>query len=148
MLNKLKLTIEMVPATSWYNNLRSLMPKEAWDKLRHKVYKDFGYRCGICKSKGRLHCHEIWKFDDKNGIQELKGFIALCTSCHWIKHIGLAGIKADGGELDYDKLVEHFMKVNKCDKSAFTKHREEAVKTFEERSNRSWKLKIGKLEDF
>lgn len=35
---KLKLDFEMVPDGCWYSNLRSVLPKEAWDILRRMVY--------------------------------------------------------------------------------------------------------------
>jgi len=114
--DKLKLTIELVPSTSWYDNLRKYTSKEDWDKIRKRTYAEYGNRCGICEAEGRLNCHEIWEYDDKKHIQRLVGFIALCDMCHHVKHIGLAGILASEGKLDYEKVVEHFMKVNNCDR--------------------------------
>ena len=95
MRHKFKLTIELVPATSWYANLRKLIPKADWDKLRRQVYARYGHRCGVCgASNTRLNCHEIWKYEQRKRIQRLLGFIALCDLCHHVKHIGLAGILA------------------------------------------------------
>ncbi len=44
----LKLTIELVPTTSWYDNLRKVIPISEWDKLRKRVYAQYGHRCGVC----------------------------------------------------------------------------------------------------
>lgn len=137
-----KLTIELVPATSWYNNLRNAMGREKWDVLRRKVYADYHNQCGICHAPGLLHCHEIWAYDDENHIQTLKGFIALCPLCHWVKHIGLAGIRASEGTLDFEKIVQHFMKVNNCNRQAFKIHRENAFALWEKRSKHQWKIEI------
>ena len=95
-----------------------------------------------------MSCHEIWSYDDANHIQTLKGFIALCDMCHHVKHIGLAGILAGEGKLDYSRVVEHFMKVNNCDLAAFEKHREEAFRQWAERSTYKWKVDIGEYSEY
>lgn len=146
-VSNLKLTIELVPATSWYDNLRKVIPQPEWDKLRKRVYAEYGNRCGVCGAEGRLNCHEIWKYDDHNHEQKLLGFIALCDLCHHVKHIGLAGILAFEGKLDYEKVVEHFMKVNGCDRKTFERHRDKAFGQWEKRSQHNWKVDLGKYRD-
>jgi hypothetical protein len=141
--NILKLSIELVPSTSWYSNLRGKMEREEWDRLRRNVYKSYENKCGICGGKGLLHCHEIWEYDDNKHVQTLKGFIALCVMCHHVKHIGLAGILAQRGELDFDKVIKHFMKVNECSREIFDTHYKEAFKIWEERSAYKWEIDLG-----
>lgn len=88
----MKLTIELVPSTSWFSNLRSLLSSEEWDKIRRGCYKNANYKCEICSGVGPKHpveCHETWEYDEKQGIQKLIGLIALCPSCHEVKHVGL-----------------------------------------------------------
>jgi len=143
----LKLKIELVPFTSWYNNLRKKTTKENWDKIRKKAYADNRYRCGICGGKGRLNCHEIWEYDDKTHTQKLDGFIALCNMCHHVKHIGLAGILASQGKLNYEKVIEHFMKVNKCDRRTFEVHKKKAFEKYHERSQFQWKIDLGEYRN-
>jgi hypothetical protein len=141
MQQKLKLNIELVPSSAWQNNLRGLLKKEMWEDLRKNVYKKFNYRCVICNiPTQRLHAHEVWEYDDKNHIQKLKDIIALCSRCHAVKHIGFAGIQASKGELNYEGLVKHFMKVNGCDRVVFDKHLKMAYIKFEERSKYEWSL--------
>lgn len=145
----LKLQIELVPATTWYTNLRKVLPQEEWDKVRRKAYADYSYRCGICGASGvRLNCHEVWQYDDEKRLQTLIGFIALCDMCHHVKHIGLAGILASEGKLDYNKVVEHFLKVNGCDLKTFERHQDEAFRKWEERSSQKWTVDIGKFSRF
>lgn len=144
---ELRLKIELVPSTSWYDNLRKYTTKEDWDKVRKAAYANYGYRCGICGTEGRLNCHEIWEYDDKKYIQKLKGFIALCDMCHHVKHIGLAGILASEGKLDYEKVIEHFMKVNKCDRTIFERHKEKAFEQWEKRSSHEWQVDLGEYDN-
>ena len=98
---KLKLTIELVPASSWNQNLRSLLKPQMWKNLREEVYKKYNYKCSICNSGGRLHAHEVWEYDDENHIQKFVDLIAICSKCHAIKHIGLAGIQASQGKNNF-----------------------------------------------
>lgn len=139
----MKLFIELVPSTSWYNNLRKALPKEEWDRIRKKCYANAGFKCEICGAKGMLNCHEIWKYDDAKHIQKLEGFVALCELCHHIKHIGLSNILASEGKLDMDRVIEHFMKVNGCDRKTFEQHEKEAFSEWKRRSSRDWKVVLG-----
>lgn len=136
MAKSLKLTIELIPETSWYDNARNLMGKEKWNELRKRVLRDYGNMCGICGNPPPLECHEMWNFDDKNHTQKLTGFIALCRKCHAVKHVGLS-------ELRGKDVVEHFMKVNKCDKKTFENERRKAYELFEKRSKESYRVVIG-----
>lgn len=138
----LKLKIELVPETSWYKNLRKYMKEKDWDRIRKQTYANYGHRCGICGAEGRLNCHEIWEYDDKKHIQKLVGFIALCDMCHHVKHIGLAA------ELGlYDRVVEHFMKVNNCDAKTFKEHEKEAFEQWKERSKHEWQIDLGEYKN-
>jgi hypothetical protein len=105
-----RLTIELVPETAWFRNLRSEISGEAWDKIRKDCYKNAGYVCEICGGVGQRHpveCHEIWEYDDGDKRQILRGVIALCPSCHEVKHIGLTQMR--GG---LDRAVSHMAEVN------------------------------------
>lgn len=142
---QLAVQIELVPATSWYQNLRKILPRETWDKIRFYVHNYYENKCAICRASGILHYHEIWIYDDEKHIQKLKGFTALCQMCHSVKHIGLAEIRASRGELDLEKIVRHFMKVNNCDRRTFEQHKQDAFEKWEKRSKHKWTLDFGKL---
>lgn len=146
MTEEFKLKVELVPKTSWYNNLRNEIPRKVWDKIRTDVCISQEHKCGICGAEGRLNCHEIWEYDDLNHVQELKDFIALCNLCHHVKHIGYASILARQGKLNMQEVEEHFMRVNNCDLPTFRIHVIEAGIQFKERSNHKWKLSLGKYE--
>ncbi len=146
MVAGLRLSVELVPSTSWYSNLRKAMPQSEWDRLRRKVYADYGHKCGICGAKGRMNCHEIWVYNDDSQLQTLSGFIALCDLCHHVKHIGLAGILAAEGKLDYEKVVKHFMEVNDCGRKTFDEHKSVAFEVWRRRSRHSWTIALGEYE--
>ncbi len=138
----LRLTIELVPRTCWYSNMRSLLPRAEWDRLRRQVYRDYGHRCGICGAAGELHCHEVWSYDDAAHVQRLQGYTALCAWCHHVKHLGHAQILADEGKLDLERVIAHFLQVNGCDRATFERHRAEAFARWNERSRHEWQTEL------
>ena len=140
----LELQIELVPLSSWWGSFRNKIPRKKWDEIRKKIYSKYGYKCGICGAKGRLNCHEIWEFDDEKHVQKLIDFIPLCNRCHFVKHIGMAEILASEGRLSYERIVEHFMKINRCGRETFERHKREAFTKWSERSKYEWKIDLGK----
>lgn len=106
--------------------MRKVVSRTTWDALRKQVYGHYQHQCGMCQARGRLHCHEIWHYDDDQHIQTLQGFIALCEWCHHVKHLGLAGILANEGKLDYDRVIAHFLTVNACTLKDFEEHKRQA----------------------
>jgi hypothetical protein len=145
----MKLKIELVPQTVWYSSLAKLLHREVWRSIREEIGSKRGWKCEICNSEEKpMNLHEIWDYDDVNHIQKLEGFQILCRQCHWIKHIGLAGIMADEGKLDYDKLVKHYCDVNQCSKKEFDKHREQAFEKWLERSGFEWKQDFGDYKGY
>lgn len=142
---KLRLTIELVPSTAWGRNLRDLMTKDAWDALRRQVYKHYNYRCGTCNaSNTTMYCHEVWQYDDEHHMQRLAGFLALCRMCHHCKHLGHANMLAQRGELDFEQVIAHFLRVNHCSHDAFEAYSAQAFDLWRERSQGPWTLDLGK----
>ena len=145
----MELTIELVPSTVWYSSLYRLLPREVWDKIRNEIIKNNGRKCQVCgETEGKMNLHEIWEYDDVKHVQKLDGFILLCEMCHHVKHIGLAGILANEGKLDYNEVIEHFCKVNDCTKKEFEKHRTEAFDVWQKRSEYEWKQDFGEYGGF
>ncbi len=140
-----KLTIELVPSPCWYSNMRTNMPRAAWDKIRKEVYAQYKHRCGICQASNvRLNCHEIWSYDDEKHIQKLEGFISLCDMCHHCKHMGHTGVLAKEGRLNLKDVVAHFMQVNQCTRKEYQQHSNQAWDQWEERSrSKEWTTEFG-----
>jgi len=134
------LTIEMVPKSNWFINLRSELSRGDWDKLRKSCYKKANYKCEICNGKGEKHpveCHEIWEYDDKALVQKLIGLIALCPDCHQVKHMGLAEINGKRAE-----ATRHLQKVNNWTKDEAEHYVEAAFVQYHRRSCYEWKTDI------
>lgn len=137
------LEIELIPMTTFFTNVRSILP-DKWDSLRKACYNKAKYRCEICNGKGDKHpveCHEVWNYDFKKKIQKLERLIALCPSCHEVKHFGLATVR---GRKEIAK--EHFMKVNNITSKQADKAIKEAFEEWNRKNTIQWKLDISNLE--
>ncbi|MEO2202185.1 hypothetical protein ABGV42_00320 [Paenibacillus pabuli] len=149
-MRKLKLELELVPATSFNMNLRNNFSSEDWDIIRRLVYKRAGHRCEICDTTGRMSAHEIWDYveSDSGNFVTLAGLICLCDDCHMCKHWGYAQMQADVGKLDMVSLEKHFMKVNSCRKTTLEKHKAISFAEWNRRSSLEWQLNIDYLGSF
>jgi hypothetical protein len=145
-LPKPKLTIELVPSSSWFNNVRSAVTKKQWDYLKSQVSSKAWNVCEICGGVGPKHpveCHEIWHYDNKKLIQKLEGMIALCPDCHMVKHIGLAGIRGKRAQ-----ALHHLMYVNNMTSKEAEAYIEGAFKVWAERSAKTWTLDLTHLQEY
>lgn len=97
-----------LPTTVHYQNLRKLLPKSVWDKIRNQVYESANHQCELCGVKRRLEAHEIWNFDFNHKTQTLQNIVALCSNCHRIQHANLLKLHSDKGIVDIEKVVKHF----------------------------------------
>lgn len=141
----MKLTIELVPKTAFFKNVRSEVSKKDWDILRRKAYRKYDYCCAICGGKGNNHpveCHEIWEYNDSKHIQRLKDLVALCPSCHQVKHIGLSGMRGLG-----EDCIKHMMKINKSSREEAEQDISDAFHTWNDRSKHTWKCDISLLAE-
>jgi hypothetical protein len=138
-----KLTIELVPETCFYKNLRSVLPKRLWDYLRKGTYAKAGNRCEICGGDSRLECHEIFSYDDETYIQKIIGLIALCNKCHSAKHIGLSRLRGNGREAE-----EHLRKVNGWSERETQEYIGDAFDVWALRSRHKWNQDLSWLEKF
>ena len=146
---RLLLTLELIPSTAWGSNLREILPRSEWDKLRKGRYKIAEFCCEICGKYGfdqgfswPVECHEVWDFDEDKGIQKLVRLIALCPLCHQVKHFGRTELMGDA-----DRAVMHLMHVNRWSRQDALKHIKEAAEAWERRSAMKWTLDVTHLQE-
>lgn len=149
MNKKPKLTIELIPKTCHFSNVRTTVKKKEWDKIRFISYEAAGHKCEICGDSGKnqgykhnVECHEIWDYDDENKTQILIGLISLCPTCHQVKHIGRA-IAIGKHKEAYNQLA----RVNKWTQKQVEQHIEESYEVYKERSKYEWALDISILNE-
>lgn len=142
----MRLTIDLVPSTCWFSNVRSSVSKQQWDIIKSQVASKAYNVCEICGGVGPKHpveCHEIFSYDDKKCIQKLEGMIALCPNCHSCKHLGLAQIQGRG-----EQILKHLMRINNITKSVADDYVKNIFKIWAERSKKVWKLDLSHLEEY
>jgi DNA polymerase III epsilon subunit-like protein len=158
---KIKLEVSLIPAKSWGQNVRAVVSEGSWFSLRSKfgaVFDPYGNYlepakplvCSGCEKivSESLHLHEKWEFDDKNLVQKLVGFLAVCEDCHNAIHMGRSNIVGLG-----ESAKAHLKKVNGWTDSQLNKHLENASSQWVKRIgikyqlDLSWLLKEGLLSD-
>ncbi|MGH8156560.1 MAG: HNH endonuclease [Rhodanobacter sp.] len=142
-LSTLRLTIELVPATCWYSNVRSNVTAKTWCRLQQQHFARAKHRCQICQGRGPAHpveLHEIWQYDDATATQRLTGLIALCPDCHEVKHIGYA---IRHGRLP--QALAHLVQVNHLTVADAEVQIREAFTLHAGRSKRTWRLDLSIL---
>lgn len=135
-----RLTVELIPRSTWSLNLRALLRQRDWNLLRRRTYVVAGHRCEICDGVGRQHpveCHERWEFDDGRSIQHLRGLIALCPACHAAKHFGRALAKGIGAE-----VLAHLAEVNSWSHKKAERYTEHELAIWALRSEKEWDLDL------
>lgn len=140
------LTIELVPKTCWYTNVRSNVSRREWERLKRIVFKRARYACEICGGRGDrwpVECHEVFAYDDARHVQKLVGLLALCPRCHEVKHIGLVGVRGKRGD-----AVAHLAAVNGWSREDAELYIEACFEIWYRRSCHEWKLDLSYLERF
>jgi len=140
-----RLGLDLVPQSSFFQNLRSELRPRDWDILRRAAYQAAGNVCEICGGRGRRHpveAHEVWDYDAAGAVQRLAGIIALCPDCHMVKHFGLAQLR--GQE---NKARKHLAKINGWTKQEVDNHIHESFIEWHERSATVWELDLSWLVD-
>jgi len=135
-----QLTIEMIPSSTSFINVRTLVPKERWNEIRRFIYKRAGYRCEICKSKGStypIECHEVWQYKENTHDQRLIGLIGLCPDCHSVKHIGYSIMTRKK-----TKSIKHLAHINQWSIRKATQYVEDCFFIMEKRNKYKWKVDI------
>lgn len=143
------LKVELVPATSWGDNLRSRMTKAQWDRIRKNQYRLANHQCELCGQKGTqqgynwpVECHEVWEYDDIRHTQKLVRLIALCPLCHQVKHFGLTQLRGNRR-----RAIEHLEWVNGWRRDQAENHVVEAFKVWQRRSQHGWGLDVSYLAE-
>lgn len=144
---------DMLPENVWGSNLRGILSRADWDRLRIPVCESAGNRCEVCGQPGydpdngrprRPDCHELWHFEVSTGsaVQRLTRLIALCPNCHRIQHAGRAAVR---GELSM--VVEQLRVVNAWNDSEIRLALDNADKRYRWRRQFSWDLDLTLLTE-
>ena len=140
-----KLKFELVPDGCWYSNLRTILPKKAWDFLKADAKQRANGKCMICgKKTDKLEAHERWSYDKENGIQKLEEIVAVCKDCHSAIHIGRTQLVGN-----VERAENHYIKVNGITYAEMIKDLGKANEEHRELNKVSeWKMDLTYLEKY
>jgi hypothetical protein len=145
-LGPIRLSLELVPRSCWFSNLRSALGQERWKIIAKAVSKNAKYQCELCGGKGPqwpVEAHETWEYDDARGVQRLSMIRALCPSCHEVKHFGLASVR---GRKEH--ALQHLMKINQWGRIPAEEYVHHEFHVWKSRSEKSWTLDLSELSTF
>tara|TARA_R100001015_G_C4634558_1_gene201277 strand:- start:1025 stop:1516 length:492 start_codon:yes stop_codon:yes gene_type:complete len=144
-----RLTVELIPRTLFFSNVRTLLPKKYWDNIRKDSYEKAQNKCEICGDTGKnqgyghnVECHEIWEYDDEKRIQKLTGLISLCPKCHQVKHFGRTSAIGKQAE-----AFKHMEKVNNWNHKQCLDHLKLAMSEWMDRSKYQWFIDLSYLNE-
>jgi hypothetical protein len=140
------LTVELVPASCWFSNVRSAVTSDEWDVIRRRIYRRATYRCEVCGGRGDAHpveCHEVFDYDDTRLMQTLVDMVALCPACHEVKHIGFAGLRGRD-----EPARAHLATMNGWDDAQVDEYLDLMFELWELRSAFPWNLDLSLLADY
>lgn len=144
------ITPDLIPSSSYYNNVRSNVSVSDWDVIRKKCYAKANHKCEVCGMTGleqgfkhKVECHEIWEFDDQNRTQTLTGFVSLCPMCHKVKHFGLAQLNGEE-----EMVLKHMMKVNDMRLMEANEIIIQAFVVWKGRSDIQWSVNIDYIDTY
>jgi len=137
------LTIELVPSTSWFNNVRTAVSAADWEKCKRMVRHRSQDRCEICAGRGPkwpVECHEVWRYDLPTETQVLDGFVALCPACHEVKHMGFAQTRGRA-----EQALQHLAKVRGWTFQEAETYAESCFELWAARSQYEWTVDLSYL---
>jgi intracellular multiplication protein IcmJ len=68
---------------------------QAFDNIRADVLKRDGYACCFCHFKSSKY-QEVHHIDDNHQNNTVNNLVTVCTLCHQVFHVGLAGMRGAG----------------------------------------------------
>lgn len=146
-----RLTVELVPSTAWWSNVRSNVSRSEWEKCKAYSKAKTNGVCIICSGRGQeqgwryaTEAHEIWDYDDDRQVQTLVDIVPLCPLCHQCKHLGRT--RAVSNLQQWIRVVGHLQKVNRWPDWKVEKYINLVFQIWEVRSSMQWELDISFLE--
>jgi hypothetical protein len=140
-----RLAIEVIPMEQANANLRFTLLRKDWRKLSEQVRRDAKGICQICGAVSHpLECHESWTWDDEAEIQKLVDLLAICHSCHLVKHYSQHEWKG----VDYTEAFQHLCRVNEWNKKQADRYVRRQLAVHEARMYKSYEVDLTFVEQF
>lgn len=140
------LSIDLVPVSAWFTNVRTVVSRRTWAGLRRYVFERTERACEGCGSwehpgSGRaLELHERFEFDVPTRTQSLRRLVALCQRCHAVAHVDRTVAAGFGRE-----AFAHLQRVTGMTAAEATAHVDDARTVTVLRGRYVWELDLSIL---
>jgi hypothetical protein len=150
-----KPSIRMVPGPLWGMNLRRMLPKSHWNKIRQNLIAECGLKCQTCgkveTESSRIYAHEEWAYETTRSpaIARLVSLKLSCWHCHAVEHFGATGNMVLSGELTeraVEDTIHHFCRLNQVGREAFQTYLADAKAEWMRLSELKWKIDWGSFD--
>jgi len=138
----LRVPMAPVPEGSWYRDLARALPMTEWHLLRDYTLRRADEHCTVCGGSGSLRVDGDWEYDDRKRVQRLVGLSALCQLCYLARHVDRADQLAEQGRVGLDRVVRHFLELNRCSQKVYDDHRREVMRVWRQRSKKTWTVDL------
>ncbi|NQZ66301.1 MAG: HNH endonuclease [Mycoplasmatales bacterium] len=138
-----------LPSSTHGDNLRKILPRSKWDKIRKATYQRANFKCELCSGKGSRHpveAHEIWLFDFTTKTQYLERLVALCPNCHRIQHALLLKLQDDRGFINAEAVIRHYNKISQ-QRVTYSQFFASATEVFDVFDGIMWDVVVEKTND-
>ena len=119
-----RLTVELIPRTLFFSNVRTLLPKKYWNIIRKDSYDKAENKCEICGDTGK---NQGYRHNVK---------------CHQVKHFGRTSAIGKQAE-----AFKHMEKVNNWNHKECVDHLRVAMSEWMERSKYQWFIDLSYLNE-
>ncbi len=127
--------ISPIPAPLWGVNLRKVLTRTEWRKVREGLIAERGLKCETCggvqyETKD-IAAHEEWEYDTSGSpaVAKLTGIRLVCWPCHAVEHFGATKSMVASGDLSdfaIEDTIAHFCRLNGVGKAEFDAHHQKA----------------------
>jgi hypothetical protein len=151
-----KPAIRMVPRPLWGMNLRRLLPKSRWSKIRQGLIAERGLKCQTCgkveTESNHIFAHEEWEYETTRSpaTARLSGLKLSCWHCHAVEHFGATVNMVHGSRELTDRAIEdtieHFCRLNSVGPNEFHAHLAEAKAEWSRLNRLDWTIDWGSFD--
>lgn len=135
--------VDLIPATMWGENCRSVLTKRQWQYVSDYVRHRAGWQCEFCgagndfAAEKWLMAHERFVYD--GNTMRLSALICICPKCNDVAHPGRA-MSVIGKSLD--QISRWYAEVAEIDRGEAVARMSQATKDFNRRSDQEWNLDL------
>lgn len=146
MTERPRLPLSLIPVTA-VENARTVLAPQHWQAVAKQVYTAAQHHCQVCGGRGEMNCHEVWLFQDGEGVQRLEALLCLDRRCHHAVHLGNTRTRS-GSDAVAAAALAHLAAMNRWSVPEAAAYARRELIICRARSRRTWRLDLSVLRDY